>query len=326
MGWPRSIRWRYSLRALFVFITLFMLWGGYHVERGAKERAAEAVLVGSRGEVTYGPERSPGIGGSVTYWYQKVVQTIWRERYITSVTLYADRIAENPLTDEEVEAIASLPYLRGLGIGRESFYRGPEMFDPKLEFYRRVPDGTVSRILARCRLRELGITKCKLGDADFRAIGDHSSLESLKLGVTNISDKHLGPIVRLPRLRELYIRDTKITGAGLASQPGSESLERIYSGWAPIGVEFADFVARCPRVTCLEASHQSVDDEFVRRLEGHPALEELHLSWASVTDRCIPSLLKIPSLTLVSLFRSKVTPQGAIRLRQARPATAVGFK
>jgi hypothetical protein len=32
MAWPKSIRWRYSLRALFVFITVFMLWGGYHVE------------------------------------------------------------------------------------------------------------------------------------------------------------------------------------------------------------------------------------------------------------------------------------------------------
>jgi hypothetical protein len=38
------LRLRYSLRALLVFLTLFMLWGGYHTNRGWRERQAETLL------------------------------------------------------------------------------------------------------------------------------------------------------------------------------------------------------------------------------------------------------------------------------------------
>jgi hypothetical protein len=49
----RLLRFRYSLRALLVFITLLALWGGYHANRGWKEGRAVAVLLEHGADVTY---------------------------------------------------------------------------------------------------------------------------------------------------------------------------------------------------------------------------------------------------------------------------------
>src|SRR5688500_8487991 len=105
----RLFRFRYSLRALLVFITLFALWGGYHANRGWKERRASAVL--RRYGATFRWADSTYAQGwlglpKTGYWL--LVGTLWGDTRIGNVQVFC------PLNDELADALASLPALEQL--------------------------------------------------------------------------------------------------------------------------------------------------------------------------------------------------------------------
>src|SRR5688572_6247207 len=81
---------RYSLRALLVFMTLFALWGGYHTNRGYRERKAQETLLRYQASFMYGPtRRGTGIWSKPLYVYERVVQLVWQERFITYISIYS---------------------------------------------------------------------------------------------------------------------------------------------------------------------------------------------------------------------------------------------
>ena len=103
---------RDTLRALFVFITLFMLWGGYHTNRALKERNAVAVLRRHEASLGFVEMRSKtGFVADVARSYRRFVQLIWRQPSVTSVALVST-LDE----DEVVDAISSLPRMSELAI------------------------------------------------------------------------------------------------------------------------------------------------------------------------------------------------------------------
>src|SRR3954454_11292929 len=102
MSWPRSLRFRYSLRALAIFLTLFCLWGGYHANRGWRERHAERVLFRHGASIEYwtGESRSFVIGTPLRlYW--KLVGWLWGDRLIRSIAV------TGPLDSDMIAALAA---------------------------------------------------------------------------------------------------------------------------------------------------------------------------------------------------------------------------
>jgi len=171
---PRSLRVRFTLRALFVFITLFMLWGGYHTNRGWKERAAENVLTKRGASCQYAKQTIEGdLIQRVAAVYGRVVQILWRERAVTYVSLDAS------LDAEVVEALASLPNLKSLWISPEkpNAEQGQLMKDGKaLKPKEAVPNGALERILGACPLRQLAISGWVLSDSDCQRISAKANL------------------------------------------------------------------------------------------------------------------------------------------------------
>ena len=314
---PRSFRLRFTLRALLVFIILFMLWGGYHANRGWNNRAAERVLIRHRADFSYAPRDLPRSAlDHVARAYERLVGFVWRDRRITAVTV------SSRLEADVVAAICSLPQLESLHI---SGAIDSDPFDsrPQSPSTISVPRGALPKILAAETLTTLRIDRCNLHVSDYLAIASHESIEVLTVTYTNLSDFDLALLVNLPRLRNLTFDGAEVTGEDLASQPGSLSLEGINCANAPVGIEFAQYLSNCPHLTQLQVSHARIDDAFVAQLRGHPSLSRLQVSNTSISDTSIDYLIDIPQLEDVYMRPSGVTAAGIKRLRQSRPGIKV---
>jgi hypothetical protein len=104
LRFPKSLRWRYSLRALLLFITLFMIWGRYHTNRSWKERYAERILAERGASFAYWTKPSGStVWSNVQFGYRKIVKVLWRERSIKHVTL------NSPPDLATVQAIVAIP-------------------------------------------------------------------------------------------------------------------------------------------------------------------------------------------------------------------------
>jgi len=313
---PRSLRVRFTLRALLVFITLFMLWGGYHTNRSWNERVAERVLLRHRAMFSYAPRDLPRSAiDHLARTYERLVGFVWGDRRITSLSV------NSRLESDVVAAICSLPQLESLDI---SGVNPNDPFDlhsklPSTEHPAAVPRGALAKILAARTLTTLSIDRCNLHVSDYLAIASHESIEVLTVTDTNLSDFDLAILVRLPRLRQLTFVGAEVTGEDLASQPGSLSLERINCANSPVGIEFAQYVSNCPHLTHLQVSHVRIDDAFVAQLRGHSSLSQLLMSNTSISDTSIDYLIDIPQLEVVYMRPSRVTAAGIKRLRQTRP-------
>jgi len=318
----KSFRLQFSLRSLLVFITLFMLWGGYHTNRCWKERAAEEVLRRHQASFIHGPKKSgAGFLSSLRFAYQKLVQLVWRERFITHVTMDA------PLEPEAVDALCNLPHVLSMHLGPystfdERIYHRPEPTSPFRPDVK-TPPGAFERILAHSQLQIFHCHAWILSDEDCQAIGRHPNLQEVWISTSYCSEEGFVELVKAPRLSQLMFSCCDITGAKLASQPGSPSLKFIKCDHAPVGPDFAAYVARCPNLTRLEARGPTIDDNFIKQFASHPRLAELGLPINNATDECVLALVQMPSLQSVSLPRKKVSQQAIDRLQKANPLVKV---
>jgi hypothetical protein len=307
MPWPKSLRWRYSLRALFVLITLFMLWGGYHAGQSWPERRAELVVRPWEAVLHGGPSPPNSLLEYPVYAYQKLVKVLWGERFITHVTLCVEP------KPEAVEAIAALPRLKGLSIYQPSTDRR--------ESTRRivVPDGSIQRILAMRELRALELEGADLGERDLRAIASHPSLQRVSLSHAKLSEDGLAAMASSPELRQLRFSHCNVTGAKLASTPGSPVLDSIECAEAPLGIELAAFIGRCPNLRVLTVRCGAIDDKFVAALGSHPSVQMLDLGTTKVTERSLNTIAQMPSLQYVVLPREGISLAAMERLQKIRP-------
>jgi hypothetical protein len=303
---PKSLRWRYSLRTLLVFITLFMLWGGYHAGRSWPERRAELVVRPWEVVLHRGPSPPNRLVRYPVYAYQRLVQVLWGERFIGHVTLCVEP------KPEAVEAIAALPNLKGLSVYRRSTATGDV---PRIT----IPDGSIECILAKRQLCTLELATADLGARDLRAIARHHSLESVSLSHAKLSDEDLAAMARSPELGLLRFSHCNVTGANLASAPGSTVLHSIECAEAPLGLEFAGFIGRCPNLRYLSIRCDTIDDKCVAALGPHASLQLLDLGRTKVTERSFNTIAQMPSLRYVVLPREGVSPSAMQRLQKTRP-------
>jgi YHS domain-containing protein/mono/diheme cytochrome c family protein/uncharacterized membrane protein len=82
-------------------------------------------------------------------------------------------------------------------------------------------------------------------------------------------------------------------------------------------------VARCPALERLDLRSTRVGDAGLAALAGHARLAELVLADTPLTDASVESLLALPLLQRVYVWKSGVSAAAIARLREARPALEV---
>ncbi len=299
----RLLRFRYSLRALLVFITLFGLYAGYHGNRSFRERAAEKVLVRAGAQLTSYPLKF----------------SVWPYKFIGEV-----RLTSAHLDPEVAQAIGDLPFLFDLHL------HVPQLSDEEqgaMRFKRAragMPAGALERIVTAKYLRELELDGWTLPDSACFAIGSSQRLSGLALTDCEFSEEGFARMIRAPRLHRFSGWHCNATGVKLAESPGSKTLQKIVSVSMPLAPEFASFLSRCPNVKDLHAGdswgekHVRLKDEFVFQLGPHPSIQTLWLRSSSITDESLPVLLSMPVIQSISL-PDKFSPEAKQKLAEAKP-------
>jgi hypothetical protein len=222
MAPPRSFRFRFTLRALLVLVTLFCVWAGYHSNRAWRERQSEAILkeygalYGGR-KLTVNMSWPQRLGES----YRRMVAPLWGDRSIHSVTI------RRGLEPEAAEALAMLPSLETLILESRDRYserkraesqghRERRVFPPKS----RMTEGALARALSNPSIRQLFLSDWILSADDCGALGAHQNLKTVEFTRCEISEEGLCAILELNRLERISFSQCDVTGAQIACVPG----------------------------------------------------------------------------------------------------------
>jgi hypothetical protein len=318
----RLLRFRYSLRALLVFITLFALWGGYHANRSWQERNAVEVLRLHGGRFLqrghYGGLDPLTQAGE---YYRQLIQFIWGQPCICIAEISAE------LEPDVVDALRRLPYLEMLTLRAPSCGRLDRTTREALPCpLSQPPAGALKRLLRKRNLHNLKLDHWILSDDDVRAIRKHKYLTVLYLESVTMSEDAFATLFGLPHLHNLYLQDCPITGNKLADAPASTSLRSFHSEHTPLAKEFALYVARLRRIEDLNLRGSAIDDSFVDALGGHPTLLSTALYETSISPRAIRVLEEMPLLHSVHLPSHLEGHPAVDRVESARPKLSIRFQ
>lgn len=157
------------------------------------------------------------------------------------------RVQTDKLNDEAIDQIIKIPNLESLSIG----------------FNSGITDSGVIKLIVNCKkLKLLKLVGLRIGDDAVDNIGQLHDLRVLDLSGTNITDKAIAKVSRMP-LNALYVSATNVTDAALSDLAKCETLDHLLLNGCPKLTRTAvgrlrDSLAHC-KVDHNKTSHISMD-------------------------------------------------------------------
>jgi len=224
------------------------------------------------------------------------------------------------LRDRDAAQLAGAAPLRKLGLndvkisakGIAEFKRLPQLeeFWLACHFEDPGPDGALAPSHTYC-----------IGDDAVPGILEFSSLRSLGLTATLMTDDGVAMLCKMQRLESLRIHSWNITSAALEHIAKLKRLTWLDVGGSAFDGQRLDKLQELPRLTGLVLGGKLTNDDLatVARLQQ---LERLHLTAYEVDDRGLPFLASMKRLKSLDLQSTSVTPDGPAvkQLQQALPA------
>jgi len=201
----RSLWPRYSLRTLFVLITVVCVVLGLWMHRVVRQRTAvrrfyelTANRPSDHGEqlVTMG-YRYRGDTHSkpiVEEWLHPLRDLIGEEAF-GEITLV--QLINTPATNDDLRFLADVPTVEEVAL------HGTQVTDEGLRHLQACP-----------HLRSLGLNGTSITDQGLAYLPALSELDSLSLDYTKVTDAGLVHLEKLPKLKELWLHGTAVTDAG----------------------------------------------------------------------------------------------------------------
>ncbi len=125
-----------------------------------------------------------------------------------------------------------------------------------------------------------------------------AEIEFLVLTRTNVTDKGMACLRRMPRLKDLGLTGTQVTDAGCRELAKIETLED------------------------LSLSNTGITDTGLEHLSMLTNLQTLELSNTAITDRGLKSLQKLDRLQFLNVSQTNVTDEGIRDLKEKIPHLA----
>ena len=154
--------------------------------------------------------------------------------------------------------------------------------------------------------------------AFFEHLGHITTLESLNVIATKLSDEWLPNIAKLTNLKMLrVVNNGKITDAGMEQLAGLKNLEVfIFVGTGITGKAYEKFDG-FTKLTRISNRGSSLNDEGLKQLCDHlPQLESLSLAHAKFTDAGAVNLAKLTKLAGFEIGTSNATPKALVNLQK----------
>lgn len=202
----RRRRWyQFSLRTLFVVITLLAVWLGIHTHSARLQKRSVAAV--------------HEYGGRVRYDFQYPQGTYGRD-------------------DLDYSATSRVPQWMLDSVGIDFFHDVVEVtIDREYDYGRQNPsadDGLIRSLYGLPELRRLGLSHCGVSDEGLRGLSRFSSLEDLDLSYSSITDDALSRIGSLTSLKWLDLGHTRINGRGFHRLSRLDELEVLILTLTPI--------------------------------------------------------------------------------------------
>lgn len=237
---------------------------------------------------------------------------------------YALQPSERELDGQCADSIYALRYLEDLLIdGGEIDKAVPLRFDRMTHLKRltlfniRLSANETASISQLGNLQSLVLESCTVEDTAFSCFTKLHKLERLFFSGTNTHGYELALIGRLENLRELSLSDNAITDEGLEALEEMRYLQKLYLPGSGIKGNGLMYVDAAP-LEWLDLQLSQVDDDGVSTIARcFPKLKYLNLTGTPISDSCVPHLLQLDSLEVLSISLTNISPTATKRLRAA---------
>jgi hypothetical protein len=164
-------------------------------------------------------------------------------------------------------------------------------------------------------LRSLYLRGTQVTDDGLANLREFTNLRSLDLSGTKITDSGLTQLRGLTNLQSLDLTGTKITDDGLANLRALTNLQTLYLYGAPVTEVGIAHLCELTNLKTLGLNGTQVTDAGLARLRELTNLSELSLNGTPVTDAGLAYIHKLTNLETLCLLGTRVTDDGLIHLR-----------
>jgi len=183
-----------------------------------------------------------------------------------------------------------------------------------------VSDKGLAEIGKMTQLKELSLSWTEITDKGLQVLQKLPNIERLSLhGANNISNDGLKEVARLKNLKHLELAGTNITDDGLKHIENLGHLKILDLRGLAIGDEGVETLSKIGSLQELLLIDTKITDSAVKSISILPNLEDLSISRTSVSDKAVPYLKQMKGLKCLSVQGAKLTPGGICELRKALP-------
>jgi hypothetical protein len=155
-------------------------------------------------------------------------------------------------------------------------------------------------------------------------LSPHSRVEHLALNCPEAYDEVFGDLSCLPSLKTLRLQNGALTDNGMRHLRRCTSLTTLQLIEMTVtdgGIEPLRSLTRLKELHIRKC--RGVTDESLRYIRHASGITKLRLSGAAFTDACIQDLSEMKQLTMLDVFDTGITTQGATRLVELLPECSV---
>ena len=222
---PKRRWFRFSLRMLFVVVTLLGIYMGYLADRVWRERTAVQAVLDTPGSIRFDYQRKGYRHPPGKRWLQQLVGKEWYQE-VVEIT-----VRSTGADDRLLEKISDLRSLESLDLGGTKITDAGLRSISKLKklqkldlSFTQVGDQGLAHLANLPELVHLDLDSTLVTDEGLCALEPLKNLSSLTLCNTRISDRGLEALVRMVGLSELDLPNTQVTYRGLRSLVTMKSL------------------------------------------------------------------------------------------------------
>jgi Leucine-rich repeat (LRR) protein len=323
---PRSKRrwWRFSLRTLLIFVTLFCVsvgWFLLRLHRAERQRIAVANLKEAHFGVHYDWELNYDVTGNQA---PELAGPGWLRNWlgndffddVVDVSSPLDRPERNAIRDDEFQWVFSLPKLRFLNIHDLS-----------------ITDASITKLHELKDLENLFVSDPRMDDSWMQGIGTCTHLKKLVLiessrvtepGFANLAplvdleqlllpdggDAALRAIANLKRLRILLLTSKKVTDSGAKALASLPLLETLILNRTSIGDEGVKSLAKLKRLEDLRLTGTAIGDDGIRNFDSQTQIKDLEISFTKVGDSSMRFIRNWESLQSLRASNTNIGDEG----------------
>jgi hypothetical protein len=355
---PRRRWFRFSLRTLFVLLTILCIWLGVLVLRARNQQRAVQAITAAGGWVLYDagmgesywsmlPAERPGfkrlhsiIPSRLSLRVRGWLRPMFGTHFVDNVVTIGFRVNEPKAANreyirqqvrdgkiasiDEFQDFASLPY-PPLTDEHWSWIKQISTIE-EININDMITDREMKHVGKLPGLRVvMGLTD-QITDAGYIELAAARNLEFLDLKARgrNLTTDALRGLSGLPNLYTLGLwSGAVITDAEAAILGSLPSLERIAGGTVQITDVGLEYFSRATKLRRLDLTNNEITDAGLRHLSNMSALEELNLKGTQITDAGLMQLASLRQLTSLNVADTLITAAGVARLQEALPACTI---